>query len=155
MHPGGEGNDKRVPDPERGTDLRDDQGSGGRNPKGATGTKQGRDGPDRSARRETANNRTRRLAGTWIPQRDLPILSCMRRRGRNPTRGAGRVYAIRRLLPVTLRREGEDHERMGQEVYFIGPGSPRNCLEVQSPEGARAWREQQSDTLLPRRSSTL
>lgn len=65
MHVDGESHDKRVSDPERGTDLREDQRSGGRNPKGATGMKQGRDGPDRSARRETESNRTRRQVGAW------------------------------------------------------------------------------------------
>jgi hypothetical protein len=75
MHNGTESDARRVPGPERGTDFREDQGSGGRNPKGATGMKQGRDGLDRSARRETEKNRTRRLAGTWKLQRDLPSQS--------------------------------------------------------------------------------
>jgi hypothetical protein len=60
-----EGNDKRVADPERGTDLREDQGSGGRNPMGATGMKQGRNGSGWSARRETVRNRLRRQVGGW------------------------------------------------------------------------------------------
>jgi len=63
-------NDKRVPDPERGTDFREDQGSGGRNPKGATGTKQGRKGSGRSVRREMVRNRTRRQVGGWYLRRD-------------------------------------------------------------------------------------
>jgi len=69
-HAGGESDDTRVPGPERGTDLREDQGSAGRDPKGATGTKQGRDGTDRSARLETVRNRTCRQAGDWNLRRD-------------------------------------------------------------------------------------
>jgi hypothetical protein len=43
------------------------KGSEGRNPKGATGTKQGSNGNGRSVRRETVKIRTCRLPGTGIP----------------------------------------------------------------------------------------
>jgi hypothetical protein len=118
----GESNDRRVPGPERGTDLREDQRSGGRNPKGATGMKQGRDGSERSGRLETVRNRTSRLAGGWYLRRDLPFRSRMRRRGTNPKRGASCACAAGSLLPVTLRREGEDHERMGRGIHIHWPG---------------------------------
>lgn len=60
----------------------------------------------------------------------------------------------------SLRRsysEVKDKTRRGwaKEFQFIGPGSQRKCLEVQYPEGARAGREQQTDRLLPLRSSIL
>lgn len=62
---GGGGNARTVIDPERGTDLREERGSGGRNPKGAFGMEQGRTGGGRSGRRETVRNLTRRQVGGW------------------------------------------------------------------------------------------
>jgi len=149
-------NDKRAPDPERGTDLRDDQRSGRRNPMGATGTKQGRKGPKRSARREDGEKpyapASRRLVA---PARlAAPVLDKCRR-GRNPRRGARPIRRPWRPPPVKLRREEKTTRGWALESRFIGPESPREGLGAQFPEGARAWRTQETDTLLPRRFPIL
>jgi len=108
--------------------------SGGCNPKGATGTKQGRKGPGRSARRETAKNRTRRLSGggnsgmTCCP---VPQAS----KGTKPHGRCQMASAMWRPSPVKLRSGDKAMRGWASGSADPSPGPVREYLEVHPRKG--------------------
>lgn len=101
---------------------------------GASGTKQGREGPGRSARHEGVRNPTRRLPGGGIS--GVTCRSVLkRRRGADPTRGAGLSRAIRRSSSVTLRSGEKVRRGWGEVAAHLGPGSLWEALEGHPARG--------------------
>jgi hypothetical protein len=128
--------------------------SEGCNPRGATGMKQGRKGPGRSARHEAVKNRPRRQPEAG----NLGVTSCPgsnASKGQKPQERCLEAAASKRSPLVYTPKGGQGQKRMVPSLLRIRDRGRQGTTSQSGQAWLRTKRERSTNTALPRRFSKL